>query len=113
MQQQLPQNAVTANALSSLGTLSQDRALRLQSATSIPDYFWIVLIGGGMIVIFSGMILEIESVGLHLVLMGLLVSSLAMSLWLIAIINNPYAGGVQVSTNALQYALHVINLLPR
>jgi Protein of unknown function (DUF4239) len=113
MQQQLPQNAVTANALSNLGTLSQDRALRLQTATTIPDYFWIVLIGGSIIVTFSGMILEIENAGLHLVLMALLVSSLAMSLWLIAIINNPYSGGVQVSTNAFQYALHVISLLPR
>jgi len=113
MQQKLPQNAVTANSLSSLSTLSQDRLLRLQSATAIPDYFWLVLIAGGMVVTYLGMILEIENARLHLVLTALLVSIIAMSLWLIAIINNPFSGDLQVSTDSLKYALHVISLLPR
>jgi threonine/homoserine efflux transporter RhtA len=113
IQQRLPQTAVTANVLASLGTLSQDRLLRLQSATSIPDYFWLVLIAGGMVVTYLGMILEIENARLHLVLTGLLVTIIAMSLWLAAIINNPFAGDLQVSTDSLQYALHVISLIPR
>ncbi|MBV9020794.1 MAG: DUF4239 domain-containing protein [Chloroflexi bacterium] len=113
IQQKLPQTAVTANALNSLSTLSQDRLFRLQSATSIPDYFWLVLLAGGMVVVYLGMILEIENARLHLVLTGLLVSIIAMSLWLIAIINNPFAGDLQVSTDSLQYALHVLSLLPR
>ncbi|MBV8822841.1 MAG: hypothetical protein JO123_08625, partial [Ktedonobacteraceae bacterium] len=103
----------TANALNSLSTLSQDRLFRLESATSIPDYFWLVLLAGGMVVVYLGMILEIENARLHLVLTGLLVSIIAMSLWLIAIINNPFAGDLQVSTDSLQYALHVLSLLPR
>ncbi|SRR5579884_4247092 len=114
VQQKLPQNAITADALNSVTELSKDRLLRLvASEDAIPDYVWMVLLVGGAIVVYFGLLLRVENPRLHMVLMILLTLSIAICIWLLSIINTPFSGDIQVSDAPLRYALQVIDALPR
>lgn len=114
VQQKLPQDAITADALNSVTELSKDRLLRLvASEDAIPDYVWIVILVGGVIVVYFGLILHVENPRLHMILIILLTISVATCIWLLAIINVPFSGDIQVSDAPLRYALQVIDALPR
>lgn len=100
--------------MKSLDDLSRLRLLRLMSnSDSIPDYLWLVLFFGAIEVIYLSMLLHVDNLQLHLLLVALLTGSIAVCIWLIAIINNPFGGDIQVSSLSLEYALHVIDSLPR
>jgi hypothetical protein len=114
VQQKLPPNAINADALNSVTELSRYRLLRLVSGEDvIPDYVWLVLLTGGIIVVYFGLMLRVENPRLHMVLVALLTASIAICLWLMAIVNSPFSGEIQVSTAPLNYALNVIDSLPR
>ena len=44
---------------------------------------------------------------------ALLAALIATSIWMILMINHPFAGDVHVSTAAFEHAIHVIESLPR
>lgn len=112
--QQLPQNADYSNALRSLDDLSVHRVQRLlTSKEDLPRIFWVVLVIGAGIMIYFGLLFYMENVKLHLFMLMLLTGLIAACTWLIVVINNPYAGDLHVSSDAMKYALHVIDTIPR
>jgi hypothetical protein len=112
--QQLPPNAVYVNALKSLDDLSVRRVERLLSSKEdLPRIFWVVLALGAGIMIYFGLLFYVENVRLHVFMVMLLTGLIAACTWLIVVINNPYIGDLHVSSEALQYALHVIDTIPR
>ena len=112
--QQLPANADYANALRSLDNLSTHRFQRLMSSKEdLPRPFWAVLLLGGAITIYFGLLFYVEDAKLHRFMLVLLTSLMASCVWLIVVINNPYVGDLRVSPEAMKYALHVIDSIPR
>ena len=109
IEQQNEPNAVTAGALNNVSNLTQPRILRIMSREGgIPDYFWLILLLGSTAVIFLSLILHVEDRKLHFTLVITLTCSIAICLWLIAVMNNPFGGSLQVSSSPLKYALHVL-----
>lgn len=114
IQQKLPPNAISAAALNRVSELGRDRVLRLLSGENITaDYLWFILLLLNVVVIYLSLILRVEDARLHLVLVELLATTIALLLWMIATINSPFTGEIQVSSEPFRYALYVIDSLPR
>jgi hypothetical protein len=112
--QKLPPNAITANAVKSLDNLSVQRVERLMSSKEdLPRIFWVVLLLGAAIMLYFGLLFYVENVRLHIFMLMLLTGLIAACTWLIVVINNPYIGDLHVSSEAMIYALHVIDTIPR
>ncbi len=98
----------------SLDNLSTQRAVRLQSnVAALPEVLWYGLLFGAVVTICFGLVLHMENVGLHATMTAMLAGLIATSIWMILMINHPFAGDVHVSTAAFQHAIHVIESLPR
>ena len=90
------------------------RAIRLESnAAALPDVLWLGLVLGAVVMICFCLILHMKNVQFHAALTALLAGLLAMGLWMILVINHPFAGDVHVSTDAFRHAIYVIDSLPR
>lgn len=110
----LPPTTVDPHITESLDTLSERRAVRLQvSMAALPGYLWFAMVFGGVVTVGFCLVLHLENVRLHAGMAALLAGLIATSLWLIVVINRPFAGDLRVSTDAFQHALHVIDSLPR
>ena len=93
-----------------LGSMTQYRVVRLMSSNSVvPDIFWLILFLGMLLLIFLSLMLYMDNSRLHLALVIILSIMLAISLWIIAITNNPFAGDVHVTPDALQFTLKIIH----
>lgn len=110
----LPPGTVDPHTSESLDNLSTHRAARLESnVAALPGALWVGLVLGGVVTICFSLILYMESVWLHAALTVLLTVIIATSLWMILMINHPFAGDVSVSTDAFRHAIYVIENLPR
>jgi len=104
------------DVLKILGQLTGQRVLRLLSSRSyLPDVFWFVLILGSLLVITLNLLLHdpLSGFGAQLLIKAIQTGAIFLLLWLIIVINNPYAGDVSVTPNAFQNALLVIKSLAR
>ena len=110
----IPTSATSDEMARSLDELSNDRVMRLMSSQNgLPGFFWFVLvIGAGMTIIFS-LILRVQNMRLHIAMVLLLTGMIAICLWLIVLIHDPFIGDTQVSSEPLKYALYVIDSLAR
>lgn len=105
---------VSSEMLSSLNKLSEQRVMRLAaSQDSLPEIFWFVLIIDAVLTIGFSFILRVKDIHLHMGMVLVLTCTLTLCLWLIILINNPFTGNVQISSDPFKYALFVINALPR
>ena len=116
--QKIPSSAMTdatsTEMLSSMNKLSEQRFMRLMSSqNTLPEIFWFVLIVDAVMTIGFSFILRVKDVRLHLGMVLLLTCTLMLCLWLVIIVNDPFTGNVQVSSDPFKYALDVINALPR
>jgi hypothetical protein len=110
----LPPSQVDSHTTESLDNLSTQRAVRLQSnVAALPDVLWFGLVIGAVVTIFFCLVLHMENVQLHAAMTALLTGLIATSIWMILMINHPFAGDIHVSTTAFQHAIHVIDSLPR
>jgi hypothetical protein len=110
----LPPSQVDSHTTESLNNLSTQRAVRLQSnVAALPDVLWFGLALGALVTIFFCLVLHMENVQLHATMTALLAGLIATSIWMILMINHPFAGDIHVSTAAFQHAIHVIESLPR
>lgn len=105
-------------SLAWVGTLFMRRRTKVpedhaHNEANLPAPFWFVLVIGAAITICFCLVLHMENVWLHAGMTALLTGLIAMCIWLIVAINHPLAGDLHISTNAFEYALHVINSLPR
>lgn len=110
----IPSSAVSAEMLRSMDQLSEQRVVRLMaSQDSLPQVFWFVLIIDAVMTIGFSFILRVKDVRLHMAMVLLLTCSLTLCLWLILLVNDPFVGSVQISSEPFKYASDVINALPR
>ena len=110
----LPPSQVDPRTTESLDNLSTQRAVRLESnVAALPDVLWFGLVLGAVVTISFGLILHMENVQLHATMTALLTGLIATSIWMILMINHPFAGDISVTTAAFQHAIHVIDTLPR
>ncbi len=111
---QLPSTVVNPEVAGHLEALSRYHILRLTSGVgNLPVIIWVVLVFGAVIVTGFGMIFYLENVRLHMLMIALLASLIAMSLWLILILENPYNGDLQVSPDVFKFVLYVLDTMPR
>jgi ABC-type multidrug transport system permease subunit len=111
---QLPSSTINPEMLRSLDYLSEERVARLmESQNSLPGIFWFVLTVGAIMTISFSFILRVADVRLHIFMVLLLTCSITLCLWLIIVMNDPFVGTMQVSSDPLKYALYVIDTLPR
>jgi Protein of unknown function (DUF4239) len=110
----IPSSAVSAEMLRSMDQLSEQRVVRLMaSQDSLPQVFWFVLIIDAVMTIGFSFILRVKDVRLHMAMVLLLTCSLTLCLWLILLVNDPFVGSVQISSEPFRYASDVINALQR
>ncbi|HXZ05505.1 MAG TPA: DUF4239 domain-containing protein [Ktedonobacteraceae bacterium] len=110
----LPPSQVDSHTTDSLDNLSTQRAIRLQSnLAALPDVLWYGLLLGAVVTICFCLVLHMKNIQLHAALTALMAGLIATSIWMIVMINHPFAGDVHVSPAAFQHAIHVINGLPR
>jgi uncharacterized membrane protein len=96
-----------------LADMTTQRSLRiLDSRAALPDMFWLVLIVGAVVTIGGNILLYMEHVQSHAAMVALLTAVITSILWLLLIVEHPFAGGVRVSPESFQYALQVIDALP-
>jgi hypothetical protein len=93
-----------------LSELSTDRTQRiLSSQAALPSVFWVVLVGAALITLIFAFVLYMENARVHALMVALLAAILALCLWLILELDQPFAGAVQVPRDSFEHALHVIN----
>ena len=110
----LPPSQVDPHTTDSLDNLSTQRAIRLQTnQAALPNVLWLGLVLGAVVMICFCLILQMENVRFHAALTALLAGLLAMGLWMILVINHPFACDVHISTDAFRQAIFVIDSLPR
>ena len=110
----LPPSQVDPHTTESLDNLSTQRAVRLESnVAALPDVLWYGLLLGAMVTISFGLVLHMDNVKLHAALTAMLAGLIATCIWMIVMVNHPFAGDVHVSTAAFQHAIHVIESLLR
>jgi hypothetical protein len=109
----LPPGTADPHITDSLDKLSAYRAERLQSnVAALPVPLWFGLVLGAVVTICFSLVLHMQNVRLHAALTALLASLIATSLWMILVINHPFAGDLHVSTDPFQHAIYVIDSLP-
>jgi len=109
----LPPSQVDSHTTESLDNLSAQRAIRLQSnVAALPEVLWFGLVFGAVVTTCFCLVLHMKNVQLHAALTALLAGLIATCLWMIVMINHPFAGEMRVSTAAFQHAIYVIDSLP-
>ena len=104
------QMAIHQEALRQYNRLSELRRLRVLSATSgLPGTIWYVLILGAAASIILTWLFSVESVRRHLFLTGLYSGLIALLIFLIAALDNPYRGEFSVGPDAFELVLDRIN----
>ncbi len=110
----VPLDKVDTNMTTSLDELSAGREVRLlTNETAMPIIFWIVLVTGGVITISFCFILQMEDTRIHAGITALLTGIITICLWLILLINHPFAGDFRVTADAFKHAIYVIDSLPK
>jgi hypothetical protein len=104
------QSLAMGELMSSLSSLTQHRALRIQqSGDALPAILWVVLIGGGVVTILAACFFGVQNFRFHL--LQIMVLSFLISLVLVAIaaVDRPYQGTVRVGPDGLNYAMRTID----
>jgi hypothetical protein len=71
----------------------------------LPGVLWTALWIGGVLTVGFGMIFGVRRTGLHLIMVGSLVALVGILLFVIAVIDFPFQGGVAVQPTAVQRVL--------
>lgn len=100
------EGALYAQALTLVGELDQNRALRLlEVREGIPSILWVVLILGGAITVCFTYLLGVRTEWLHVFMIAAYTLVLALTLFTISALDYPFDGIVQVSPDAFEAAL--------
>ncbi|MBC7892404.1 MAG: DUF4239 domain-containing protein [Sphingobacteriaceae bacterium] len=80
-----------------LNELATYRGLRQLNATSeIPGILWLPLLAGALLTIVFVTLLKIDSLRLHLLVSGLLGAFLGMTIYIIVLLDHPFAGEIKI-----------------
>ena len=93
-----------------LNDLERQRHLRhLASQSSLEDIFWVALIVGAILTVAFSYFFHMDNLAVHALMTGLTTALMALLLFLIAALNQPFAGPIQVSKGAYVHALEMFN----
>lgn len=96
-----------ATLVDRMNDLSGLRQLRLLSChAAVPGILWIFLIAGGVVTILLTLLFGVESRHAHAAMTAAVAGTIAFLLYLIAGLDLPYSGALQVSPEAFQHVLH-------
>jgi len=92
-----------------MNELSNYRQLRMLSChAAVPSIMWAFLIVGGIIIVALTFFFGLESLHAHAAMTAAVAGTTAFLLYLIAALDLPYSGALQVDPEAFQHTLHVI-----
>ncbi|MGI8984205.1 MAG: hypothetical protein ACR2HM_06695 [Acidimicrobiales bacterium] len=84
---------------------AQRHARHLAGETSLPNVFWWLLVGGGIVTVAMSYMFWVERRSIHLLQVGVLTAAIACVLSLILALNFPFTGDVHVSRDPFKHAL--------
>jgi hypothetical protein len=100
------QDNVDSASLLLLNDIGSARTERLADATGfLNGIFWAVLFFGGACVLAFGLLFYLENANIHIVMIAILGALISSMLFLLVVIDHPFAGGFQVSPEAFRLAL--------
>ena len=103
------EEAVYAEAFTRLNELAKQRAVRvLASEAAIPTVFWLLLVFGGVATVGFTFFMGMRSVFVQLVLTGVMTAMICSALFLIVVLDHPFAGEVHAEPGAFLNALEEI-----
>src|SRR5690606_14713909 len=101
------QRIVHAETLSAFNDLVELRRQRIEAVEyAIPGRLWGVLLVGAAIAIVASFVFNMESVGVHALMTGLLAAMISLLVYFIAITDLPFRGHSGVSPEAYELVLH-------
>ena len=99
-------DARTEQMFRHLNELATYRSLRqLDAVTEISSAIWLALLTGGIVVLIFAMILEVESMRLHLLANGLLSTFIGLIVYIILILDHPFTGSMKIQSDDYQQIL--------
>ena len=100
------EDALYSQALTLVGELDQNRALRLlEVREGIPSILWVMLILGGATTVCFTYLLGVKAEWLHVVMIAVYTLVLALTLYTIGALDYPFDGIAQVDPDAFEAAL--------
>jgi hypothetical protein len=112
-QPQMVNNPLYAESLDRLAILADARRGRLnQAAEGLHSILWIFLIGGGVIMIAFTHFFGMKSVPAQLFMTGAVAAEITFLLYLIAAIDRPFDGAMQVDTAPMRRVIQRLNSTP-
>jgi amino acid transporter len=100
------EQAVYAEAFTRLNELAKQRAVRvLTSEAAIPTVFWLLLVFGGVATVGFTFFLGMRSVAVQVTLTGVMTAMICSALFLIVVLDHPFAGDVRAEPTAFLRAL--------
>jgi Protein of unknown function (DUF4239) len=104
------ENAILGASLQNLNELTDARRLRLLAAQGgLPPIMWVLLIGGGVITVILTYFFSCPNLRAQIMMTALFVASLAFVLFLIAAIDYPFRGELQVTPEPLLLVLETFS----
>ncbi len=95
------QTQLVGEMFSHLNELDTYRGLRINSIeTEVPWPIWLPIILGGIITLIIAILLDIESVKMHIVMNTILGVFIAMVFFIIIVLDHPYTGAIAVKPKA-------------
>ncbi|SRR5579884_149685 len=110
---QIARAPLGSSLMSSLNTISTQRAQRFAlSRRGLPDSLWLLLGVGTFAILYLATSLRIKDFKQHVLMVLCISTPMSIFLWLVADLDNPFGGTLQVSSSAFVHALQVLNALP-
>lgn len=98
--------AVFSESIAHLARLSDARRQRLHALhDDVPGIMWIVIVGGGVMVVMFTYLFAPERLALHMIMVGTVAAMIALNMFMIYALDNPYRGWPSVGTDIMRREL--------
>lgn len=99
------EDAIYAESMRQLVAISDSRRARIHSLRDdVPPLMWIILIGGGAMVVAFTYLFGPQRIALHALMVGALATLIVMSLFLVHALDNPFDGWPHIDPGVMQGA---------
>ena len=100
------QDALYSSMIDRINTINSDRRQRIYEAQpSIPAIFWYGLLGGGVMLVFFALFFGVPKMIPHMLMVTVLTITVAGTLYLTYLMEQPFRGPMSIQPNAYQVAL--------
>ena len=100
------QDALYSSMIDRINTINSDRRQRIYEAQpSIPPVFWYGLLGGGAMLVLFALFFGVPKMIPHLLMVTVLTITVAGTLYLTYLMEQPFRGPMRIEPNAYQVAL--------